>query len=104
VPPENPPERGAETPELAPLLVPPLPALAALDPAELLELLDDAELAAPLLALRLVTALPAPVPPALPLTADCTPVTRIAGGLAVSEMEPPVTLGAEALPEPVLGD
>src|SRR5688572_23033387 len=76
VPPEKPPDRGAETL---------LPARAAVDPV---------------VGLRLVTALPVPVPPARPLTAVCTPVMRWVGGFAVSDALPPVTRGI--VPEPAV--
>lgn len=131
MPPEKPPERGAETPLLdealelfglalempeLPVVLPdveppavtllPVPPAAPEVPPEVEELVvpdvpEVTPVEAPLLRLRLVTALPAPVPPARPLTADCTPVTRCAGGFTVSEELPPETRGT-ALPDPMV--
>jgi hypothetical protein len=132
MPPEKPPERGAETPlledevellrlalvtaelpvvlldallpEVTPLVAPPMlpPPLVVDEPLELAEP-AVVPLDAPLVMLRLVTALPDPVPPARPLTADCTPVTRCAGGLSVSEALPPETRGMVVVPPVVEG-
>ncbi|MBI3971402.1 MAG: hypothetical protein HY332_08945 [Chloroflexi bacterium] len=99
---EKPPERGAVT-LLPDDRVEPLEP--EVTPADEPDPLDGRE--APRLRLRLVTALPAPVPPARPPTAVCSPVMRWAGGGAVSETLPPDTRIAERVvvvsPAPPLG-